>query len=566
VFPQRFGKYLLLDRIGAGGMAEVFRATTEGVGGFRKELAIKRILERNASDDEFVKMFIDEAKITVSLRHPNIAEVYELGCIEGAYFIALEYVDGHNLADVLRAAQANAEPMPRPLCVHIAREVAQGLYAAHGATDASGQPLGIIHRDVSPQNVLLGFQSGVKLIDFGVAKARSKLVQTSAGTIRGKLLYMSPEQARAQPMDGRSDLFSLGLLLYKLLVGHNPFEAPTEQEVLERLKRGYIAPIRSVDAAIEPALAAEVHRCLQRRPEDRHPDAHALYQALGDVLQAVAPGFSPRELSDYLGSLYGRDGRRSLATPHADGRGPSKTDPDATAPNLQGPLVQRPASGAEATESLPRPAVELERMRASLADGQDVGAAPLPPPPPNLSGEATELLAPAEGGAGLRPGRAAHGSQRTLPLRTLTGQTDRLAGRPRWLALAIGAATAGLVLLVGGLGLSWLLSRRAGEPAPTAGVAGAVADAGVRPDRPEDGRVGGLRVRTRPSGAAVFVDGAPAGRTPVDLHDLPSGRPLRVLLLLSDHVAHTERVVVRPGSPGVLFVRMRPTGRAAVPH
>ena len=621
---MRFGKYVLQDRIGAGGMAEVFRATTDGVGGFRKELAIKRILDRNASDDEFVRMFIDEAKITVSLRHPNIAEVYDLGCIDGAYFIALELVDGRNLADVLRAGKAHRLPLPRALSVHIAREVARGLYAAHSATDAAGQPLGIIHRDVSPQNVLLGFQGAVKLIDFGVAKARSKLVQTTAGTIRGKLLYMSPEQARALPMDGRSDLFSLGLLLYKLLVGHNPFEAPTEQEVMERLKSGYIAPLRSVDPAIEPPLAAAVHGALQRRPDDRPADAHALAVELGEVLQKIAPEFSPRDLRAYLRRLFGAEAggtdegvaayTSSVSPPPLLG-GELEEAPTPALVSSAPPVTGRP------TETLPRPAVASERRASFRGSAGAAGRAPPRQPLPELAEELTELLR----GPDTEPSRPPmpDAGQPTIPLNVFSEQPPALPPRRGGLGVVAVAGAAGLGLIALGL-VAWFVQGRgvgigteaggSGPVAPTAGLvvesipAGATVELdgrlvhgagaggpqrtparleGLRPGehtvrvllpphatwerridlppgemsrvraRLEAPRTGRLRVRTRPSGAAVFVDGAASGRTPVDLHDLPAGRPLRVLLLLSDHVAHAERVVVGPGTPGVLFVRMR---------
>ena len=223
--PVEFGRYTLHEKIGAGGMAEVYRATIGGAGGFEKQFAIKRILDHHAEDGEFINMFMDEARIAAALNHPNIAQVFEFDQLDGVYYLAMEYVQGRNLSQVLRTARERNRPFEHDLAVHVAMETCKGLYAAHGARDVRGRKMKIIHRDISPQNVQISFAGDVKILDFGVAKARDKIIKTEAGTIRGKLMYMAPEQVRAKKLDHRADLFSLGLVLYKSLTGVHPFDA-----------------------------------------------------------------------------------------------------------------------------------------------------------------------------------------------------------------------------------------------------------------------------------------------------------------------------------------------------
>jgi len=215
--PVKFGKYYLLERINVGGMAEIFKAKSFGEAGFERLVAIKRILPSVAEDHEFITMFVDEAKLAGQLTHPNIAQIFELGKVNETYFIALEYVAGRDLRAVFERVKKRNERVPIPMACYCVMKLCEGLDYAHNKKDAAGRNLDLVHRDVSPQNILLSWDGDVKLIDFGIAKAASKSSRTQAGILKGKFGYMSPEQVRGQKVDRRSDVFAAGIVLYELL-------------------------------------------------------------------------------------------------------------------------------------------------------------------------------------------------------------------------------------------------------------------------------------------------------------------------------------------------------------
>ena len=221
--PVPFGKYYLLERINVGGMAEVFKAKAFGVEGFERLVAVKRILPNIAEDEEFITMFIDEAKIAVQLQHANIAQIFDLGKVEDSYFIALEYVYGKDLRAIFDHLRKVSDRMPTAQVCYVMMQVCEGLDYAHNKRDAQGRDLNLVHRDVSPQNVLVGYEGEIKLVDFGIAKAAGKASKTQAGILKGKFGYMSPEQVRGLPVDRRSDVFAVGICLYELLTGERLF-------------------------------------------------------------------------------------------------------------------------------------------------------------------------------------------------------------------------------------------------------------------------------------------------------------------------------------------------------
>ena len=232
--PRRFGKYLLLERIGRGGMAEVYRSKTFGAAGFVKECAIKKILTSLLDDDQFVRMFIDEAKLTAFLNHPNIVQVLDLGEIDGHLFIAMEYVAGKDLLDVLARSARRGIRIPVELTLHIATEMLKGLDFAHKARDSKGEPMGIVHRDVSPSNILISYDGQVKVGDFGIAKSQLQSSKTEVGTQKGKTGYMSPEQVTGGVIDRRSDLFAAAVILFEMLTMTRLFKAKNDLEVISR--------------------------------------------------------------------------------------------------------------------------------------------------------------------------------------------------------------------------------------------------------------------------------------------------------------------------------------------
>jgi serine/threonine protein kinase/tetratricopeptide (TPR) repeat protein len=324
-----FGRYLLLQRLGEGGMAEVFQAKSFGVEGFEKVLVIKRILPALATIQRFVDMFVHEAKLAVRLSHANIVQVFDLGKVEhgsgapASYFIAMEYVPGLDLATLLAQRRRQKQPVPIGLAVHVISEVAKALDHAHRRRDDQGRPLGIVHRDISPQNILLSWEGEVKVTDFGIAKARTQLDEDDeeeAGSrrIKGKLAYMSPEQARGEEVDERSDLFSLGVVFYEMLAGQNPFAAKAASETLRRIAAGEVPPLSVQRVDVPEPIAAIVAQLLARDPKDRTSDAGRLHEALLGWRYAAGERFSTRELADYLEPLHGTGDRATVEAALAD--------------------------------------------------------------------------------------------------------------------------------------------------------------------------------------------------------------------------------------------------------
>jgi serine/threonine protein kinase len=302
--PRPFGAYTLLRRIAVGGMAEIYVAKTRGLGGFEKLAALKLIHAHLSVDPQFVRMLIDEAKILVLLTHANIAQVFDLGNVEDRYFIAMEYVDGVDLQGLARAAERLGKPLSVSLCCFVVAEMLNGLDYAHRKRDPLGRPLGIVHRDISPQNVLVSRAGEVKLVDFGIAKTNLRAERTEVGVIKGKYGYMSPEQAWADPTDRRSDVFSAGVLLHEILTGSALYSAKSVAELIAKVRRAEIPPPRSLRNDISPELSAIVMRALALEPSDRYQTALEMADALREHLyqsgQAMSGARLGREIVEML--------------------------------------------------------------------------------------------------------------------------------------------------------------------------------------------------------------------------------------------------------------------------
>ena len=302
--PLLFGKYKLLELIARGGMAEVFKAKSYGVDGFEKLVVIKRILPDLAQNHTFVEMAINEAKLSVALSHANIVQVFDLGREEDTYFIVMEYVNGMDFAEVLRRCRrANVIP-PFEICAYIASETARALDYAHRRRDSQMRPMNIVHRDISPQNVLLSFEGEVKVTDFGIAKARTTIEES--GTIKGKYAYMSPEQARGSDVDARADIFALGVLLYEALAGRNPFHEPTPYETLRRVQNGSKPTLASIAPNVPDELAAIVETATHPDRAQRFQSAAKLYEALAGYLYSTGKRVASHDLSEWLETLRSR--------------------------------------------------------------------------------------------------------------------------------------------------------------------------------------------------------------------------------------------------------------------
>ena len=302
--PVPFGKYYLLERINVGGMAEVFKAKTFGVEGFERLLAVKRILPNIAEDEEFITMFIDEAKIAVQLQHANIAQIFDLGKVDESYFIALEYVNGRDLRSIFDRMRSRGESLPIALACHVMMQVCEGLDYAHNKRDGQGRELHLIHRDISPQNVLIGYDGEVKLIDFGIAKAAGKASTTQAGILKGKFGYMSPEQVRGLPIDKRSDIFAVGIVLYELLTGERLFVGETDFSTLEKVRNVEIVPPSSYNKKIPQELERLMMKALARDPEDRYSNAIDLHDDLQSFLYSIGEFYSRKDLAAWMKKTF----------------------------------------------------------------------------------------------------------------------------------------------------------------------------------------------------------------------------------------------------------------------
>lgn len=290
-----------------GGMAEVFRAASYGVEAFERLLAVKRVLPSIAEDQEFVDMFIDEAKIAVQLSHPNIGKVFKLGNADGSYFIAMEYVSGKDVRGVFDRARARGNRLDIAMCCHIIKEACEALEYAHNRTTSKGDPLNLIHRDVSPQNLLLSFEGEVKLIDFGIAKAAGKASKTQSGILKGKFGYMSPEQVRGKPIDRRSDVFSLAIVLYELLTLERCFQGEDDFATLEKVRKVDFRRPTLLNRAIPPELERIIYRGLTRNPNDRFQSAAEFQDALQKFLYQDGSFYSRKDLADFMRDTFARE-------------------------------------------------------------------------------------------------------------------------------------------------------------------------------------------------------------------------------------------------------------------
>jgi serine/threonine protein kinase len=296
--PTTFGKYLLLERINVGGMAEVFIAKAFGVEGFERFMA---------EDQEFITMFIDEARVSVQLNHANIVHIHELGKYEETYYIAMEYVAGRDLRTILERYRRRKEIMPTAQAVFVASKMSEGLDYAHRKKDARGQDLAIIHRDVSPQNILVSYEGEVKVIDFGIAKAANRAQKTQAGILKGKFGYMSPEQVRGMPIDRRSDIFAVGVILYEMLTGEKLFVGESDFSTLEKVRNAEVPLPRQFNPNIPAGLEKVVLKALAREPEDRYQWASDLQEDLMKFLLAGDAIYSGKHLASYMKEAFAED-------------------------------------------------------------------------------------------------------------------------------------------------------------------------------------------------------------------------------------------------------------------
>ncbi|MFZ5875483.1 MAG: protein kinase domain-containing protein [Nitrospirota bacterium] len=347
--PAQFGKYRLLHRVGHGGMAELFLAKQTGLKGFEKVLAIKKILPHLTQDAEFVSMFVNEGKLAALLTHQHIVQIFDLDHVNGVYYIAMEYVMGKDLRTVAARARERGGQVPIDLALLICSQVASGLDYAHRRKDLDGRDLNIVHRDVSPQNILVSYEGEVKLVDFGIAKVAGLGQETKTGILKGKLAYMSPEQAMGRAIDRRSDVFALGIVLYEVLTGRRLFKGDSDLSTLEAVRTANVEPPTTFDATIPAELERVVMTALAREAGQRYQTSADFQAALEGVLSARG-GTGTMQLSQFMASLFAEDQRKDherLQSIHHEPARPAAPVRAASAPT---PAPARRAS------SVPRPA------------------------------------------------------------------------------------------------------------------------------------------------------------------------------------------------------------------
>ncbi|HEU5058681.1 MAG TPA: protein kinase [Kofleriaceae bacterium] len=379
--PIPFGKYYLLERINVGGMAEVFRAKAYGVEGFERLVAVKRILPNIAEDKEFIRMFVDEAKIAVQLNHANIAQIFDLGVVDGSYYIALEHVHGRDLRAIFDRCRQKTEPMPTAQACFVMMKVCEGLDYAHNKRDQSGRELNLVHRDVSPQNVLVSFEGEVKLIDFGIAKAAGKGSKTQAGILKGKFGYMSPEQVRGLPIDRRSDIFSCGIVLYELLTGERLFVGESDFSTLEKVRNVEILPPSTYNRRIPDELERIVLKALAKDVEDRYQNAIDLHDELQAFVYTAGEFYSRKDLAAWMKGTFAREieeetakleAYRQIAPPPTEGK--PKTTPPAAPGRRPHPSASQSMNALAPAGTKPPPVPANGGHRAT----KEMAAQPIP--------------------------------------------------------------------------------------------------------------------------------------------------------------------------------------------
>ena len=307
------GQYQLLRRLAVGGMAELFLARSRGIHGFEKTVVIKRILPELAAERRYVAMFLDEAKLTARLNHPSLVQTFDLGMAHGALFLAMEFIDGVNLSDVSRTMRMRGEQFSYEEILAMMMPVGEGLGYAHALADERGTPLGVVHRDVSPSNIVVTPEGTVKVLDFGIAKWSSRLKTTSSGSIKGKYTYLSPEQARAGSIDHRSDVFSFGVVLFELITGRPLFGGHSPAESLRRITQSVIPNPRRWRRDLPRTFEAIVHRALRPNREHRFASMRQMLDELDRMARHESIFVSSRTLPDLMARLYPSPLRRLTA-------------------------------------------------------------------------------------------------------------------------------------------------------------------------------------------------------------------------------------------------------------
>ncbi len=489
-------------------MGQVFLARERGA--VERLVVLKLILPHLAEDEEFLTMFLEEARLVARLQHPNLVTILDLLEVEGRHCLAMEYVQGDDVRRLDKHARLKGKLLPSGLVLRIISEAAAGLDHAHKARDAQGQPLRLVHRDVSPQNILVGFDGGVKIIDFGVAKAAGSGQQTATGVLKGKYPYMSPEQASGQSIDGRSDQFALGVVMWELLTGKRLFKGESDMMTLRLVKDCQVPPPSQLNPKLPPGLDEVVLRALSPTPDKRYPDCGAFRLALEDYILQMRMPASNAHLSAYLRELYA-DRIAAEADParldqlaedtdldSKDKSNPSRSNLRSVGPaNSATPSRAGPPSGTPGT-----PGTRSRRAADAL-----LGPAPAPRPEPSRGTVSLEAPAPT----------------RSFPV----------------VPAAIAAA---VLLLAGAAAIVFLRGTPVTPPPPPQQVVEVAPERPVQPQPPAEPRKVELMVTSQPEGASVQLEGQPLGVTPLKLPLTADAPPVVMTVSLEGYEVATRKV------------------------
>jgi len=503
--PKKFGRYVLIDKLAVGGMAEIYKAKTYGVDGFEKLLAIKRILPHCSADAEFVTMLVDEAKLTVLLSHANIVQVYDLGKVEDDYYISMEFIQGTNLRELMKRVTDSEGKLPEELAVYIVSELGKGLDYAHRKADTNGEALNIVHRDINPQNCLISFEGEVKIVDFGIAKAAMNVSHTMAGVLKGKIAYMSPEQALGKPLDGRTDIYSAGLVLYEMLTGEKLFTGETQFEVLNKIRTTHVNTMDLPEDIAGP-LKAILAKSLAYNPKDRYSSAGDLHLELTKYLYSSYIDFSPRQLSALVRKYF--------------------TD-DIKAAEERGPEID------EKTRSLLIKTGSMDTLVSEEA------AKDMPPPPTDGETDAAFETETTEPAPVVAPAQA-EAVRRKKPKRGLSRAL-----------LAIAVVAAGGYLAWGPLGLGDKVANifTGGEPTP------AEIPPPVEPPPPE---FGSITVSSEPTNAKILLNGENTRKTtPATLPKLALGTDYSIEVVKEHYEPYKKTVSLDSEDPVKLHTSLK---------
>ncbi|WP_257458491.1 serine/threonine protein kinase [Archangium lipolyticum] len=566
---ETYGNYQLIKRLAMGGMAQIYLARQRGPEGFEKLLVVKRILPHLAENEDFVRMFLDEARIAARLNHPNIVQIFNLGAQDDSFFIAMEYIHGEDLRRVWKRAERSGQLIPVPLVCRVIIEACAGLDYAHKKTDANNKPLGIVHRDISPQNILVTFEGRVKVVDFGIAKAADQATVTRSGVLKGKYSYMSPEQAAGQKLDRRSDIFALGVVLYELLTGTRLFKRPSDMSTLQAVAECKILPPSQVNSRVPAHLDPIVMKALTREPADRYSEAVQLQLALEDWLVAHQLPSSSAHVAAFMQDLYAarlaeearlgdvlveeaeilsggykaveKSGAETMAAPRSreeasarNGDDPARTQPLESSDQFGTGRLPARASRSESRGSSERKALEPRRT-------VDIRRAPAPEP-----GEEPPRSTPSEKPA-VRSSRA---KQPAVPPRRKSRR------------LAVVGVVAGVVVGLG-LGAWWALSS---APAPETRPATAQRPVEPAPSpreapKPAVAASVTLTLRTKPEQVTLTVDGKPLEKGQGVVSATP-GQELSLLAEAPRHRPLSKTVRVGEGPTQEVVLELEPLAEA----